>query len=219
MSNTTVSTQSVIAEMMGDCAWETAVGKLVLTPYGDMETGAGTFPKVMFGGVVFADNLVIEKELPQMWECGIELVTKRRYASMIESFKGYRIDQILCVDYDNLENWEREVQTSPVIRGIGKLLLSDRGDERDPKALQKIMVGGVIFGSSLSEIKDKNRELWEGELKITPKRKFRDGEDGPLPKGNRLDQNLTSSSWHRAEEWGEPYFEADNSTYIDTFLD
>lgn len=58
--------------------------------------------------------------------------------------------------------------------GMARLVLLDRGTGKD--GLHMVLVGGLVASDEPFGVKDNKTEMWECEVILVPKRKFRDEE-------------------------------------------
>ncbi len=212
-----------IPEILFGVGSQKAIGKLVIN-HGNMKVPVGnvSYAKIMIAGVVY--GCLTDRPETELWECGFDFKPRERYAEkpfsgkLGESLVGYRIDQILTTgDWDNPdEHWGERLDPKH-ITGIGKILVYNFGPS-ELEGLNKYLIGGVVVGNSLEEIG--NQELWTGEMNLTPVNIFSDTGDPGVIRGLRLDQVLTSDTWHDGKNYGTRRWDSSaNKFLIDHYVD
>lgn len=98
-------------------------------------------------------------------------------------------------------------------RAVAKLIVSPRSDKPIEKGdvaedLFRVMIAGVgMFENKLFNLTKKNQqEMWECEIIIKPRRKYKDKE---IYKGMRIDQVLRGN-YEDPNRWGDKYDEVKN---------
>ena len=110
----------VMAEMLtGEKGAIRCIGKFYISPRGNEIDG---MPLVMIAGAAVSPcgGKLVSPENEghaEMWECEIIIIPKRKYSGKLESrrvggaayaYEGWRVDQVLCAQYGNPEQWGRK---------------------------------------------------------------------------------------------------------------
>ena len=100
---------------------------------------------------------------------------------------------------DFLAEWEHG---KGAFKALTKLVLCGRDSVG---GLAKMTFGGVFLSEEM-QIDHDDWEMWECEIIIIPKRKYKNDPEKSMYGGMRIDQILTSQYAH-PETWGDEYFE------------